>query len=65
MSIRAHRQYRMVSAMGVTDGGGPNTMSGFFVVIGADIDTALKIAKNCPFLDIGSTLEVADMMGML
>jgi hypothetical protein len=39
-------------------------MSGFSVVMAADIDAALEMAKRCPFLDIGGTLEVAEMLEM-
>jgi hypothetical protein len=57
-------QSRIVSAVGISDDGGPNPMSGFSVVMAADIDAALEMAKRCPFLDIGGTLEVAEMMEM-
>ena len=57
-------QSRIVSAVGVSDDGGPNAMSGFSVVMAADIDAALELAKRCPFLDIGGTLEVTEMLEM-
>ena len=57
-------QSRIVSAAGVSDDGGSNAMSGFSVVMAADIDAALEMAKRCPFLDIGGTLEVAEMLEM-
>ena len=57
-------QSRIVSAVGVSDDGGPNAMSGSSVVMAADIDAALEMAKRCPFLDIGGTLEVAEMLEM-
>jgi len=36
----------------------------FSVVMAADIDAALELAKRCPFLDFGGTLEVAEMLEM-
>jgi len=53
-----------VSADGVSEDGGANAMSGFSVVKADSIDAALEIAKACPFLDTGGTLEVAEMMEM-
>ena len=53
-----------VSADGVSDGSGPDAMSGFSVVSADGMDVALEMAKACPFLDTGGTLEVAEMMEM-
>ncbi len=55
---------RIVSADGVSDDGGPNPMSGFSIVKADNMDAALEIAKQCPFLDTGGTLEVAEVMEM-
>jgi len=55
---------RIVSADSVSDDGGPNAMSGFSVVKADSIEAALEMAKACPFLDTGGTLEVAEMMEM-
>ena len=55
---------RIVSASGVSDDGGPAAMSGFSVVKADTMDAALEMAKACPFLDTGGTLEVAEMMEM-
>ncbi len=54
---------KFVSADGVSDGGGPNALTGFSVVKADSMDAALEMAKGCPFLDIG-TLEVAEMKEM-
>ncbi len=54
---------KTVSASGVSDGGGPNALTGFSVVKADNMDAALEIAKACPFVEIG-TLEVAEMMQM-
>lgn len=55
---------RIVSTDGVSEDGGDNAMSGFSVVRADDMDAALKIAKTCPFLETGGTLEVAQVMKM-
>ena len=57
-------QSRIVSAVGFSDDGWSNAMLEFSVVMAADIDAALEMAKRCPFLDIGGTLEVAEMLEM-
>jgi len=54
---------RIVSSDGVSDDGGANPMSGFSVVDADSMEAAIEIAKACPFLDTGGTLEVAEMMG--
>lgn len=56
---------RMVSADGVSDDGGPDAMSGFSVVAADNMEAALEMAKACPFLDVGGTLEVAEMKEMM
>lgn len=55
---------RIVSADGVSEGGGANAMTGFSVVSAASLDAALDMARSCPVLDIGGTLEVAEMMSL-
>lgn len=55
---------KTVSASGVTDGGAPDDMSGFTIVRADDMDAALEIAQACPFLEIGGTLHVAQIMEM-
>ena len=55
---------RIVSASGVSDDGGPNPMSGYSIVKADSMDAALEMAKACPFLETGGTLEVAEVMEM-
>ena len=55
---------RTVSASGVADDGGPNPLQGFSVVRAQSMDAALEMARNCPTLDLGGTIEVAEMMQM-
>jgi hypothetical protein len=44
--------------------GSATTMSGFTIVEAESIEAALAIAKECPFLDIGGSLEVSELMQM-
>ena len=44
--------------------GGSTGMSGFTVVEADSMDAALDMARGCPFLDIGGSLEVSELMKM-
>ena len=54
---------RIVSSDGVSDDGGPNSLTGYSIVKADTMDAALEMAKACPFLDIG-TIEVAEEVEM-
>ncbi|HKI97119.1 MAG TPA: YciI family protein [bacterium] len=54
---------RTVTAAGVSDGGGPNALTGFSVVNADSMEAALEMAQRCPFLDVG-TLQVAEVRQM-
>ena len=54
---------KTVSSDGVSDDGGPNSLTGFSIVNADSMDAALEMAKACPFLDFG-TIEVAEVMEM-
>jgi len=41
-----------------------STMSGFTILEVDSMDEALSIAKKCPFLDLGGSLEVSELMQM-
>ncbi|MCW8943705.1 MAG: YciI family protein [Sedimenticola sp.] len=53
-----------VNADGSDTPGGATTMSGYTIIEADSIITALSIAKNCPFLEIGGTLEVSELVEM-
>lgn len=53
-----------VNSDGSVTPGGKTTMSGYTIVEVDSMDAALSIAKTCPFLDIGGTLEVSELMKM-
>lgn len=40
------------------------SMSGYSIIRAESMDKALEIARACPFLDIGGTLEVSELIQM-
>lgn len=50
-----------VKADGAVAPGSTTKMSGFTIVEAESMDAALAIAKACPFLDIGGSLEVSEL----
>lgn len=55
---------KTVSAAGVEDNGGSNPLSGYTLVNAADIDAACAMAKGCPILEDGGSVEVAEALDM-
>lgn len=53
-----------VSSDGTIGEGGSSAMSGFSIIKADSMEDALSIAQACPFLDIGGSLEVSEMMEM-
>ena len=53
-----------VNSDGIVTTGGTTTMSGYTIIDVHSMDEALSIAKDCPFLDIGGSLEVSEIMQM-
>jgi hypothetical protein len=51
-----------VNPDGSVSAGGTSGMSGFTVVEAATIEAAIEMAKGCPFLDIGGSLEVSELL---
>jgi hypothetical protein len=48
----------------ITDGGGPNRLNGYSLVTAADLDAAAGLAKGCPILSAGGSVEVAEAIDM-
>ena len=46
------------------DGGGANPLSGYSLVTAADLDAAVNLAKGCPILSAGGSVEVAEALDM-
>ena len=55
---------KLVTSTGVSEDDWPNKMSGFSIVKANSFDAALDMAKACPFLEIGGTLKVAELVEM-
>jgi hypothetical protein len=53
-----------VNPDGSVSNGGTTSMSGFTVVAADSMEAALEIAKACPFLEVGGSLEVSELMQM-
>jgi hypothetical protein len=55
---------KLVTSDDVQDDNDPNSMKGFAVVKAGSIEDAVEIAKSDPFLEIGGTIRVSQMMEM-
>ncbi len=44
--------------------GSSTAMSGFTIIEANSLEAVIEMSKTCPFLDIGGTLEVSEMMQM-
>jgi hypothetical protein len=53
-----------VNSDGTVTTGGTTSMSGFTIIEADSMEAALLIAKGCPFLDIGGSLEVSELVEM-
>jgi hypothetical protein len=53
-----------VNSDGTVTTGSNTTMSGYTIIEADSMDAALSIAKACPFLDIGGSLEVSELIEM-
>ena len=53
-----------VNSDGTVITGGKTSMSGFTIIEADSMEAALSIAKACPFLDIGGSLEVSELVEM-
>ena len=53
-----------VNSDGTVTTGGTTAMSGFTIIKADSMEAALSMAKACPFLEIGGSLEVSELMVM-
>jgi hypothetical protein len=53
-----------IGSDGSATAGSTTSMSGFTIIKADSIDGALTVAKACPFLDIGGSLEVSELIQM-
>lgn len=54
----------IVAPDGSVKQGGITSMSGFTIIEAESIESALSMAKSCPFLEIGGSLEVSELIEM-
>ena len=55
---------RTIHPDGRVTSGGSTTMSGYTIVEAESMDSALDMAKTCPFLDVGGSLEISERVDM-
>lgn len=53
-----------VNSDGTVTSGGTSAMSGYTIIEADSMEAALEIAKACPFLAIGGSLEVSELIQM-
>jgi hypothetical protein len=53
-----------VNSDGTVTTGSTTSMSGYTIIEVESMETAMSIAKSCPFLEIGGSLEVSELMQM-
>ncbi len=53
-----------VNPDGSVSDGGNSGMSGYTIIEADSMEAALSVAKACPFLEVGGTLEVSELMKM-
>jgi hypothetical protein len=49
---------------GVSDGGGANAVTGYTILSADSLDAAVKLAKDCPQLASGGSIEVGELIEM-
>ena len=49
----------------VSDGGGPNPLTGYSVIEAPNLDAAVKLAQNCPQLASGGSIQVAETFDVM
>ena len=59
-------QAKTIASTGrVTRGGGKNPISGYTVIKAKDLDTAAQLAKGCPVLKSGGSIEVCETFDVM
>jgi hypothetical protein len=55
---------KTVNPDGTVTPGSTTSMSGFTIIEADSMEAAVLITKRCPFLDIGGSLEVSELINM-
>jgi hypothetical protein len=58
------KSWTVKSSGSVTKDGGPNPVSGYSLVEAKDYEAAVVLAKGCPILASGGSVEIAAVMDM-
>jgi len=59
-------QARTIASDGsASDGGGPNPVTGYTIIQAGSLDEAAELAKGCPILDSGGSIEVAETFAVM
>jgi hypothetical protein len=59
-------QTRTISSDGsVADGGGANPATGYSILSAGSLDDAVELAKGCPHLRRGGSIEVAEIFNIM
>jgi hypothetical protein len=53
---------RTISSSGGVSNGGGDPATGYSILEASNADTAVKLAKDCPHLQSGGSIEVAEIM---
>jgi hypothetical protein len=59
------RAKTITSKGSVSEGGGQNPVSGYSVIKANDLDSAVKLARGCPVLAGGGSIEVAETVNAM
>lgn len=51
---------KTVSLKGASDGGGANPVTGYSLITASDLNAAVELAKGCPIVADGGTIEVCE-----
>ena len=59
------RTKTITSKGSVSEGGGQNPVSGYSLIKADDLDSAVKLARGCPVLSSGGSIEVAETVNAM
>ena len=55
---------KTITADGVEDGGGSNPLSGITIIQADTMEAAIELARPCPHVSAGGSIEIAEAMDM-
>ena len=54
-----------IDSGGMADGGGANPMTGYSIIEAGSMDDAVRLAKGCPIIAAGGSIEVAETFDVM